>query len=46
MSEDDPEIQNLANEGAAFIKNEPFLKEMLYVRMGLKLLMKICLMRY
>lgn len=30
MSEDDPEIESLAREGAEFVKNEPFLKEMLY----------------
>lgn len=30
MSEDEQEVENLAREGAEFIKNEPFLKEMLY----------------
>lgn len=34
MSEDDPEIENLAKESAAFIKSEPFLKEMLNGRNG------------
>lgn len=37
MSEDDPEIEKLAKEGAAFIKNEPFLKEMLYGKNGFKI---------
>lgn len=34
MSEDDPEIENLAREGAEFIKNVPFLKDMLYEKSG------------
>ncbi|WP_238883888.1 MerR family transcriptional regulator [Clostridium sp. YIM B02551] len=35
MSEDDPEIEKLAKEGAEFIKGKPFLKEMLYGKEGL-----------
>jgi DNA-binding transcriptional MerR regulator len=35
LSEDDPEIENLAKEGAAFIKSVPFLKEMLHDKSGL-----------
>lgn len=34
MSEDDPEIENLAREGAEFVKNEPLLKDMLYGQQG------------
>lgn len=34
MSEDDPEIEKLAKEGAEFIKNDHFLKEMLYCKSG------------
>lgn len=34
MSEYDPEIENLAREGAEFIKKEPFLKDMLYGQHG------------
>lgn len=34
MSEDDPEIDILAREGAAFIKSVPFLKEMLHDKSG------------
>lgn len=34
MSEDDPEIEILAREGAAFIKSVPFLKAMLYDKSG------------
>lgn len=34
MSEDDPEVELLAREGAEFIKNAPFLKEMLYGKSG------------
>ncbi len=34
MSEDDPEIEILAREGAAFIKSVPFLKEMLQDKTG------------
>jgi DNA-binding transcriptional MerR regulator len=34
MSEDDPEIEILAKEGAAFIKSVPFLKEMLQDKSG------------
>lgn len=34
MSEDDPEIEILAREGATFIKRVPFLKEMLYDKSG------------
>ena len=37
MSEDDPEIENLAREGAAFIKNKPFLKEALYGKNGFEI---------
>lgn len=37
MSEDDPEIENLAKEGAEFIKNEPFLKQMLYGQNGFEI---------
>lgn len=35
MSENDPEIEKLAREGADFIKNTPFLKELLYGKSGL-----------
>ena len=34
MSENDPEIENLARDGAEFIKNIPFLKEMLFDKYG------------
>ncbi|GFP75508.1 MerR family transcriptional regulator [Clostridium fungisolvens] len=34
MSEDDPEVEALAREGAEFINNAPFLKEMLYNKSG------------
>lgn len=34
MSEEDPEIEILAREGAAFIKSLPILKEMLYDKSG------------
>ncbi len=34
MCVDDPEIESLAMEGAAFIKNEPVLKELLYGKKG------------
>ncbi|MGL5315363.1 MAG: MerR family transcriptional regulator [Peptostreptococcaceae bacterium] len=34
ISEDDPEIENLAREGAEFVKNEPILKDMLYGQQG------------
>mgnify|MGYP001442276437 CR=1 FL=1 len=34
MSEEDPEIEILAREGAIFIKSVPFLKEMLYDKSG------------
>lgn len=34
MSEDDPEVEILAREGAEFIKIIPFLKEMLYDKSG------------
>lgn len=34
MSEDDPEIEILAREGATFIKSVPFLKEMLHDKSG------------
>lgn len=34
LSEDNPEIEILAREGAAFIKSVPFLKEMLYDKSG------------
>lgn len=34
MSEDDPEVEALAREGAEFIKSAPFLKEMLYNKSG------------
>ena len=34
MSEEDPEVEILAREGAEFIKNIPFLKEMLYDKSG------------
>jgi len=34
LPEDDPEVENLAREGAEFIKGSPFLKEMLYDRSG------------
>ncbi|WP_459480104.1 helix-turn-helix domain-containing protein [Clostridium saccharoperbutylacetonicum] len=34
LSEDDPEIEKLAKEGAAFIKSDHFLKEMLYGKKG------------
>lgn len=37
MSEDDPEIENLAKESAEFIKSEPFLKEMLYGQNGFEI---------
>ncbi|MEQ8156989.1 MAG: MerR family transcriptional regulator [Clostridiaceae bacterium] len=34
MSEEDPEVEILAREGAEFIKSIPFLKEMLYDKPG------------
>ena len=34
MSEDDPEIETMAREGAEFIKKTPFLKELLYGKSG------------
>ena len=34
MSESDPEIENLARDGAEFIKNAPILKEMLFDKYG------------
>jgi DNA-binding transcriptional MerR regulator len=34
LTENDPEIDNLAREEAEFIKNVPFLKEMLYDKSG------------
>ena len=34
MSEEDPEIEILAMEGATFIKSVPFLKEILYDKSG------------
>ncbi|WP_202117497.1 MerR family transcriptional regulator [Clostridium chromiireducens] len=34
MSEEDPEVEILAREGAEFIKGIPFLKEMLYDKAG------------
>jgi DNA-binding transcriptional MerR regulator len=34
MSENDPEIESLAREGAEFIKRIPFLKELLYDKAG------------
>lgn len=34
MSEEDPEIEILAMEGAEFIKSIPFMKEMLYDKVG------------
>jgi DNA-binding transcriptional MerR regulator len=34
MSEEDPEVEFLAREGAEFIKSIPFLKEMLYDKSG------------
>lgn len=34
ISEEDPEIEIIAREGAEFIKNIPFLKEMLYDKSG------------
>ena len=37
MSEDDPEIENLAREGAAFIKDEPLLKVALYGKNGFEI---------
>ena len=34
MSEEDPEVEKLAREGAEFISSVPFLKEMLYNKSG------------
>lgn len=34
LSEDDPEVEALAREGAEFIKSTPFLKKMLYDKSG------------
>ncbi|KOA21330.1 HTH-type transcriptional regulator ZntR [Clostridium homopropionicum DSM 5847] len=34
MSEEDPEVETLAREGAEFIKSIPFLKEILYDKSG------------
>ncbi|EKQ56035.1 MULTISPECIES: MerR family transcriptional regulator [unclassified Clostridium] len=38
LSEDDPEIENLARESAAFIKSQPLLREMLYGKKGFEII--------